>query len=193
VVGELKDVIDTKQLDGRMVTFVDLNGLGTYRTPARNPHAGGMPPMARPKGGKVQSPFTFDPPAGWAPMQPLPEFSVAAYEVTEGKRRATITLSQVGGGDIANIVRWRGQIGLPPATPAEIRKDMGSLDVAGFDAKYVDLANPRSAKAVNRILGVIVPTDGGTWYVKMAGPDDFVATQEVQFKAFVRSFKLAPE
>jgi hypothetical protein len=191
-VSELENAIRRGKVDGREVVYADLSALGTYRVPVRNPHGGVAPKKALPRlGGIGNLPFTFREPAEWQPKRPLPQFSMAAFEVVEGKRRAIITVTEAQGDVVANANRWRTQVGLKELPAAEIRNDLMPLKVAGLDAHYLDVVNPKSQQANNRILGVIVPTDGATWFIKMAGPDALVGAQKTNFEAFVNSFKLA--
>jgi hypothetical protein len=193
--AELEKTVTRKKVDGRQVILADMLGSGIFQPPvaqAPNPHGAGLP-LGQGKLGKAKLPFMFEVPADWAPRKPLPAFSVAAYEVTDANRRATITISSAGGGVVDNVVRWRGQIELPPAKPAEIERDVKAVQVAGLDGHYVDLANPQSKLANNRILGVIVPTPDATWFIKMAGPDSLVGAQKTNFETFVKSFKRAAE
>jgi hypothetical protein len=190
--SELEKAIRRDKVDGHEVVFADLSSQGTYRVPVRNPHGDMAPRKAPPMaGGNKNLPFTFTEPAEWAPKRDLPPFSVAAFEVVDGKRRATITVSSAGGDVAGNANRWRVQVGLKELPRAEMMADLQPLQVAGLDAQYVDVANPKSQQPNNRILGVIVPTDGANWFIKMAGPDALVGAQKANFEAFVKSFKLA--
>jgi hypothetical protein len=196
---DLDKAVQKKTVDGREVTFFDVSAPGTYRVPVRNldggnPHADGAlvkaPPMF---GGDRNLPFTFKEPADWRPKRPLPQFSIAAFEVIEGNQRATVTVSQAGGDAVGNANRWREQVGLKKLPRAEMMKDLQPLKVAGMDAWYLDVANPNAPQPNNRILGVMVPTDQTTWFIKMAGPDALVGAQKTNFETFVKSFKLAQE
>lgn len=194
--ADLEKNIRREKVDGREVILANISALGTYRVPVRNPRAGLAKAQAggQPKlGGGKGTPFTFEVPKGWVPRKPLPQFSLAAYEVVDGKFTATISLSQAGGDDADNINRWREQVGLQKTSRAEINRDAKAIKVAGIDAKYVDLANPKSAQPNNRILGVIVPSGDGAYFIKMAGPDALLGAQKTKFEAFVKSFQAAPE
>ncbi len=199
--AELDQLVERRKVDGRNVIVADMSGAGVYHEPAKvlaapnNPHAGmpafpGVPNLGGPKLGKGNLPFVFVAPDAWKPLRPLPQFSSEAYEVIDGKQRAKITISMVQGDVLPNVARWRDMIRLPHAKDAEIEKDIRRLRVAGMEAHYVDLANSRATVPDNRILGVIVPTQGTNCFIKMSGPDELVGRQKTNFEAFVESFKL---
>ena len=101
-----------------------------------------------------------------------------------------LTAVRNGGDPAANINRWRGQVGLPELAEDEIAKSVSVLPMAGIKNVYVDLANPAGPAGKNRTLGVIIPHDRTTWFVKMMGPHDWVGQNKNAFETFVKSFKL---
>jgi hypothetical protein len=177
--------------------LVDLAGMGSVSKGSRpmadaapqRPAHGGFPDAL----GK-QVPFRFEAPQGWTEFAKGDGVTVTAYAVVEGKERAEVTLSSIpgdGGGVLANLKRWRqnkNQANLPPIPDAEIMRQSQELEVAGIKATYADFAGDRL-----RILGVIVPREGLTWFVKMTGPPELVGRKKAQFEAFVKSFQLDTE
>jgi len=86
------------------------------------------------------------------------------------------------GGDLANVNRWRGQLGLPPvATVAEAAQP---LDVNGLHLLVFDGANGGQA-----ILAAIVARPDDTWFFKLTGPDALVARTKPAFLDFLRTVK----
>ena len=63
------------------------------------------------------------------------------------------------------------------------------LPIPGVKNFYVDLANPKGPADKNRTLGVIIPTESATWFVKMTGPHDLVGQHKTEFETFLKSFK----
>ena len=75
-----------------------------------------------------------------------------------------------GGGLLANVNRWRGQLGLPPvAQKTDLSKLCDSLDVRR-QGDVVDFTgtDAKTGKPA-RLVGVIVPQDGQTWFYKLMG------------------------
>lgn len=86
------------------------------------------------------------------------------------------------GGMTANLNRWRGQIGLAPATDVPT----SSLDIAGETATLVDFANDATGK---RMVVVTIPHAGNSWFFKMTGDTPLVEAQKEAFLQFVKSVK----
>ena len=76
----------------------------------------------------------------------------------------------MAGSDAANVNRWRGQVGLSPVSPDELKKSAENVEAAGQPAQLYDIAgqNPGSGGA-ERILGVIQHRDDMAWFFKMTG------------------------
>ncbi|MBS0631713.1 MAG: hypothetical protein JSS11_07340 [Verrucomicrobia bacterium] len=91
------------------------------------------------------------------------------------------------GGDLANVNRWRGQLGLAPLGANELPAVLVHRTTrSGLAVTVVDFANPAAATP-SRMLGAIVPFNGATWFFKLTGPDDAVAAQQPAFLAFLDS------
>jgi hypothetical protein len=118
---------------------------------------------------------------------------LAKYSVAEGDTSADITISffpgEVGG-VLANVNRWRGMVGLPPLATDGLDKATESLDVPGGKAILVDV-NGKSAKTgkESRLIGVIWPREGQTWFYKLAGDPSIVDKENAAFRKFVQSVR----
>jgi len=118
--------------------------------------------------------------------QPVP-FAIRSWVVGEGERAALITVSPLSGpvgGVMANVNRWRAQLGLEPIDAGRLDTIARSIDVAGKPASAVDLSGK-----TDRLLGVIVPRGETTWFIKMKGPGDLVGEQKAAFDGFVKSIR----
>src|SRR5207302_346519 len=139
-------------------TFVDMTGPGTNTRPAAVPEP--PPPPAGPK------PLTYVVPPGWVEL-PAGGFRAAAFRITEGDRKAEVTVVPLGGaagGLLANVNRWRQQLKLPETTEEQVRREAKEIEVAGARATYIDLLGPESGGAAReRTLAVIVPRGEQTW------------------------------
>jgi hypothetical protein len=111
----------------------------------------------------------------------------ATYEVAGagGKAELTITAfpSDVGG-ELANVNRWRGQVQLPPLAEADLAGAVTRESRNGLQLAVVDSGGPGHAQ---RILGAIVPFNGGTWFFKLTGPDAAVAQEKPEFLEFLQT------
>ena len=90
------------------------------------------------------------------------------------------------GGLLANVNRWRGQIGLEPTTAEKLADLVQKLDANGIAATVVDLANAATGK---RMLVATIPHGGNSWFLKMTGDKPVAEAQQAAFLEFVKSVK----
>jgi hypothetical protein len=158
-----------------------------------------MPPGHPPVGATAsqsssgRAPLKYTVPVGWKEVPSQKAFRVASFEVEADGKRAEVSvspLSGAAGGTLANVNRWRDQIGLPPIDSAKLRDQLRELEVADAPASLIELIGPESA-GDNRqsILGVMLERGSQTWFFKMTGPADLVAQQRSTFEEFVRSIR----
>jgi len=106
-----------------------------------------------------------------------------------GKAEISVSvLSGDGGGLLANMNRWRGQVGLAPVAESELDKQVSSLDVIGGKAMLVDMngQNPETGQKV-RLISAIVPREGLTWFYKLMGDEAAAGREKAAFIKFVQS------
>lgn len=129
-------------------------------------------------------------PKGWQEKTPS-EMRVASFGVTENGRSADVSvipLGGMGGGDLANVNRWRGQVGLQPLPNDDLQKLAEKVEVAGQSVNLYDLAgtSPGSGNAT-RILGVILHRNDTSWFFKVDGDSDLVEKEKPAFISFLKS------
>ena len=140
------------------------------------------------RSGQPQLKYTL--PDGWT-EKPLTQMRVASFEVSQNGKTddvSVIPLAGMAGGDFANENRWRGQVGLPPLTEAEMQKLAEKVEVAGQPADLYDVAGtaPGGGDA-ERIIGVILHCNDTAWFFKMMGDATLVENQKPAFVAFLKS------
>jgi len=167
-------------------------GAGAGSPPATG--EGGMPAdmagsiPAPPAGGPE---LRWKTPPGWKEQPGQSAFRVAGFTVAaaEGSGEVTITRFPGGvGGLLANINRWRGQVGLQPVADVA-QQPLEPLEVDALPAQLLDLVGPGAAGSAPRLLVVLVPRDDMTWFVKMSGPSALVQPQKRVFVDFARSIR----
>ena len=114
-------------------------------------------------------------------------YTVGEEGATGGDMAITAFPGDVGG-DLANVNRWRGQLGLSPITDAELGGAMTALTANGLKIQWVDLAGGTPDKPV-RMLGAIVPYDGATWFFKLTGPAALIAQEKPGYLEFLQTVK----
>jgi hypothetical protein len=135
-------------------------------------------------------------PSDWQPLPPS-QFLVAEFVIagTSGAK-AEVNVAKLngeGGGLLANVNRWRGQLGLPPVTQEdELSEIVGSMDVANGRAQIMDFTGTDSKTGKpTRLVGAIVPQNGQTWFYKLMGDETIVAQQKDAFIKFIQSANYA--
>jgi hypothetical protein len=166
-----------------------------YRIPKETPPESN--PQQAAKTGAAPAPVHWTAPSGWE-EQPASGFRKGSFLVRgdDGKTAdvSVISFPEAAGGLMANVNRWRDQLKLAPiSNEAEAGTPM---PVGGHDMFFVDLVSeqpigPDGSKS--RILGGIFPANGETWFFKMIGPDELVASQRDAFKQFLESVHVAEE
>ena len=90
------------------------------------------------------------------------------------------------GGPLANLNRWRGQLGLEPYKELPNLGTQTKLMVDGIESRIDNIVNPSDAR---RMIVVTVPKSGHSWFFKMTGDATVVAAQREAFVKFVQSVK----
>src|SRR5207245_2934419 len=165
---KLGEVAKTIEIDGNKATHVDMLG-------AAAPGGGGMkPPMAKrtPNPERSAKPITYDVPAGWQEIPDRAGLGRTVFKIDDGDKAAEASITPLGGqggGMLANVNRWRDQIGLDRIAEDQVQKEATEIEVGGKKASYVDLSGPESPKRL-RILGVSVIGAEQSWFFKLKGP-----------------------
>jgi hypothetical protein len=139
-------------------------------------------------------PIHWTVPPGWKAVQPGPML-IAAYQPEENPG-LKLTVSQVtamasGSATVLmNVNRWRGQLGLPPVSEAEVAKLVKPVPLQGHEALLIDLEGPKPAagdQPQQRMLASLIPDNDRVWVYKLTGPADAVAAQTAFFEGVVKS------
>ncbi len=161
---------------------MDLNQL-----PASPPTVPGMttePPVAT----ADQPAWTV--PADWKAGE-LMQFLVARYVIQgAGEASAAVNVSKLdgtGGGLLPNLNRWRTQLGQPPISGDDAAK-LPTIDASGVKAVLADFTgtDARTGKPA-RLIGVVLPLNGQTWFYKLMGDPDLVGQQKDPLIKFIQS------
>lgn len=128
-------------------------------------------------------------PEGWTQQAGGPAGPrVATLSAGEGDEKLEVAITRFPGtvgGVLANVNRWRGQVGLTPITADDLPKETEEVEVAGVKATAVDLKGQNG----QRMLAAMVPQGEQIYFVKMMGRGEPVEKQAEAFDAFVRSIR----
>jgi len=181
-----------KELEGftSFLGSVDLNAMQKEIAASRaaaDPHAGvnmaasSAAPPSRPSAAASNLP-EWTVPESWTDKGSR-SMILASFSAQDGA--VEITVSMLGGGAgglLPNINRWRGQVGLPPASEADLTSITSTISVSGIESTYVNL--PGSAQQID---AVIVPKGNQTWFFKAMGAPAAVQKETENFKSFAQS------
>ncbi|HLJ09646.1 MAG TPA: hypothetical protein VKU82_00580 [Planctomycetaceae bacterium] len=184
--------IEVAGADAWVVQFegtLSQKGGAPFAGPARQAPQGAVRQPAD-AAGRAQVPFTSKLPQGWSSVRAGP-MQAAAYEVREGRRQATISISSAGGDLAANINRWRSQLQLAPLEGAALESELRRIPVDQSDATYVELVGPEGSSPRETILGVIFEAQGKQWFIKLKGDADLAAREKPRFEEFVKSIRFS--
>jgi hypothetical protein len=136
---------------------------------------------------------SWDVPVNWR-EQPGSPVALASFQVSdEAGEKADITVTRLageGGGALANVNRWRWQIGLPPVSEAELGRIAKTLDIGGSKAMLVDLTgtDARTGRRA-RLIAASVVREGSTWFYKLIGDEKLVARERESFMKFLQTVR----
>jgi len=162
-------------------TFLSLQTPPTT-APSTQPTAATPATPAAPAG-QADSMWTL--PAGWTQEPGERPMRVATFRAMG----VEISVSQFPGnvgGLLANVNRWRGQVGLPPITEAQLPQETPPFKTPGFAGYSMRLKGPKM-----HLLGASLAEEaaGRTWFVKAIATPDEADKLEGSFLEFVKSFK----
>jgi hypothetical protein len=172
-----------------------LKWIGTVRISAENPAPAKAPPgssMENPgtPGAEAKPSIAWTTPGDWKPVPPgamrYAEFSVRGANNETGNVSVSV-FQGAGGGDLENVNRWRGQIGLPPLAAGELASLLVPLDAGGERVASVDMSGPKG-----RVLAAWRRSDGNVWFFKLTAPDALAGAQKPAFVKFLQSVQLHP-
>jgi hypothetical protein len=170
---------------------------GQKQEPAKH---GGTPPPAG------FSKLVWTAPDGWVEEQPTSGMRLMQYRLEKAEGDADDAVCYVshfagGGGSVeANLRRWYQQFTQPDGRPSEAAARVNKAEHHGLQQTTVDVSGtfqvsttpmgPTSEdKPGYRMLGAVVETPGGLWFVKLIGPERTVARWEKSFSEFMKTFR----
>ena len=172
-----------------------LKWIGTVRLSTANPAATSSSPGTAAEnpntlraGPKPQ--ITWSAPGDWKPVSPgamrYAEFSVQGAKNQTGNVSVSVFAGN-GGGDLENVNRWRGQIGLSPLAAGELESLLTPVDGGEGRILSVDMTGPKG-----RVLAAWRRTDANVWFFKLTAPTTLAGVQKPAFVKFLQSVQLHP-
>ncbi len=196
--------MDTKHLP-TLVAVLALAGCGRdevahYRVPKSDPTAvsasggpagqgtSGLPP---PPDASATGTLEWKLPKGWTESRSAGGMRYATIKPTAaGQIEVSVTVFPgPAGGELANVNRWRNQIGLGPIEDAALEKDRKTLKSPAGSLSLFDYTS--DGKEKTRMVAAILFAGGNSWFVKMVGDAGPVAASRADFVRLLESLRLA--
>lgn len=162
-----------------------------------DPHAGhNHPPGEHPEeptGGSSGLGFTYEVPAGWNEQAPS---SMKLLSLAIGSPPELISELSVSafpgdvGGQLANINRWRRQVGLGPLSEEAAADFIRDITVSGIEGWQVDFTGPAGTGengGAARVVTTAIFHNGQTWFFKLMGNDTALEDELEKHDAFLKS------
>ncbi len=129
--------------------------------------------------------FTATLPEGWTEV---PGSGMRKASYTIAGTAIDFYLISLAMGDVpSNVNRWRGQVGLPPASPEEIDAAVQSFDAGGHGVKYIEIYNEEGGKG---IIAAIIDLAPQFWYFTAKGTNEELKAHAADIRAFLESMKI---
>jgi hypothetical protein len=183
--GTLVDLTGTFSAAGMTAPFA-ATGRGRGPVQASAAH----PPLAAQE-------IALEPPSGWQPL-PAGGFRKAAFAVANDVGQAVVTVMDFPRGatamadPLANVNRWRGELGLDAVTGEELEELTESVDIDGHAGSLFYLRANTDAELPEATLAAMVEKEDKVWFFKMRGDEALVAGQMDHFRAFLDSVRFRP-
>lgn len=152
---------------------------------------GGMGGAEVPPPPAPQAPLKWSVPKGWTqtPGSGM-RFATLTPPAAGGKAECSvICLPGQAGGELANVNRWRGQIGLEPlddkglgAARQVVKSHAGPVAVFDFTSQ--------GASQSRMIAAILVTKDGQSWFLKLLGDAPAVAKARPDYLRFLETLRL---
>jgi len=100
---------------------------------------------------------------------------------------SVIVLPGPAGGELANVNRWRGQIGLGPIDEPGLAAVRKSLNTKAGTVSFYDFSSEGQKKS--RLIAGLAAVDGNTWFLKMLGDAGAVGAVRSDFARLLQSLR----
>ncbi|MCC5875692.1 MAG: hypothetical protein JJU11_05675 [Candidatus Sumerlaeia bacterium] len=132
---------------------------------------------------------TWDTPENWQEMPDPPPMRLKTY-VTDGPSgEVEIAITRFPGdvgGILANINRWRGQVGLGPISEGELGNHIESFTLPGFEGYFTHLRGPQQHMLA---AGIWEEAIDQTWFVRVTTDPTNAEAVKDEVLEFARSFR----
>jgi hypothetical protein len=177
------------------VAFIASAGCGRnedvthFRVPKEAPRADAPDPAMAVPAGRTKGPgLRWTLPDGWqAGEGGAMRFATLKPPVPGKIDASVVVLPGPAGGELANVNRWRGQIGLAPLDDAALAKARTVMRTKAGPLKVYDFTSETAPRS--RVVAGLAEASGDTWFVKMSGDADAVGAARADFMKLLGSLR----
>jgi hypothetical protein len=162
-----------------------------YQVPKENPRK--VTASASPSESGT-TPIQWTVPAGWT-ERPGGAMRVGSFSISKDNRTADVSVIPLrgeAGGELDNVNRWRGQVGLGPISRSELSSEAKTVDIGGTEGRLFEIAGAGSTTGPGNRTIIVAATlvrDGTTWFFKMMGEESLVREEKDAFARFLKSVR----
>ena len=192
--GAEREIVDTREL-ARPITLPAGRDDPATRLGFVRRDQGGDPHAGHVQGGAAAKPsYSWKLPEGWVELPPA-QFREGNFRIGSARASEAVlsVLPAAGGGLVANLNRWRRQMGRPPMSAEEMGA-LGTSKVLGRDAMLVEFTGDfvgmgTEPKKGYKLVGLLLEDQGHGVFLKLTGPEAEVDAEKERFLALAASLK----
>lgn len=127
-------------------------------------------------------------PESWRAVPGERPMRLATYEIPDTNGPVEVAITRFPGdvgGMLANVNRWRGQIGLAPLSEADLPALLEHFENPGFVGAFMHLKGPQQHMLA---ASIHEPAASRTWFVRVTTTPDVAERVKPQVEAFARTF-----
>jgi hypothetical protein len=134
--------------------------------------------------------YTWQPPAGWTEVESTSRMRLVSFSVPHGDEVGDLSVIKLGGGAggmLANLNRWRRQLGLEAVGPDAPEAAGEVTEASAGTFTWWSIVNEEADPSVGMLAGMLEAPDH-VLFVKLTGTRELIAASETGFVEFLASF-----
>lgn len=165
-------------------TIAEADQPPAQQEPRREPQTTGAPPEQA--HAPIEQPWTK--PDAWTESDNVPAMRLATLVIDDESGPVEVAISRFAGdvgGMLANVNRWRGQVGLTPATEADLPDMIEEFSSPGFEGALLHIEGESQHMLVASLYETAADR---TWFVRVVAEPEVAARVKDEVFDFARSF-----
>lgn len=164
--------------------------------PSAQQQVPGMMPSAQASNSPAQSipapKVEWTVPPGWSTVPTTQQMRLATFDAGGAEVSVAAFPGDVGG-DLANVNRWRGQLGLAPITNLDLPAALKVVQAGNTKVSFVEITGEGQTADQVMLGAIVLPGDGQSWFVKSTTTKAKASEIKSSFEQFAKSLRLVNE